>query len=1050
MLGWAAAGQAAVPSAIVDVHFDEPSGLAAANAGTFGGQADLVQDVQYPEFSSNVPNGPMTPDNNAGAVDFGGIGTDEGGRAIDLVGGPDGTLGAFSAFTLTGWVNPRDLTIGWGGNRIVFGLAEPGGAGFDLVHLANGAMRIGINQWPDGANGGGPQSSPGMLKADPQTGADNWVFFAVTYDAARESGNLEYYFGGPAQLAQLDSAHDYKGGNPDNGGVIEYSGSLTIGNFSAIEGARTGTGPANSRCFRGLIDEIKIYDQALTLSDIQRAQLNGKTPTQPVSITQQPVSRTSFVGQRITLQVQANGAAPISYQWQRNGANIPNATESSYTIPAAALSDNGAEFVVKITNAGGTVQSETATVTVVEESGHKVFLSFSDGGATTTNRGNLNGNGVYARTDGFPIATAKTPAGPFAPSDNIAAVDFGSILDGQGGRAIDFTNAFDGTLGSMTGFTVSGWVNSTDLRVGWGGNRIVFGLAEMGGPGLDVVQLPSGALQLGVNQWPDGSPALSSAGMITESPEADAANWVFFAVTYDGTQPFANANFYFGKPDQEAQLDVTADYDRGPILQTGPLTIGNFSNIDLGARNRTGPENDASRCFRGLMDEINVFNRVLTLEEIQALQKAPAYRPAEIIPVVIVEQPRAAAAFEGQGATFNVVFTGSPPVTIQWQRDGQDIPGANESAYSLLSVSMADHGAQFRAKISNSAGSVTSEAATLNVTSVTGTLVSLSFSEGSGASTSNQGDLGGSGAFVQADGFPVFSTQVPAGAFAPANNTSSVDFGIIEEGQGGRAIDFTNPFGDTLGSMSAFTVCGWLNSRDLRAGWGGNRVAFALSTGDGPGFDLVQQADGSLRIGVNQWPDGSGGGGPASTPGMITEDPNAAAGNWVFFAVTYDSAQPFGHVIYYFGRPGEAAIPDLAGDYFDRGPIDSSGRLTIGNFGSVVGARTETGPEGGSRVFRGLIDEVKVFNTALTLEEIQEEQKAPAQIVVVSPRLSVAGQTQAITVSWEVAANFQLQSADTLGSDWTDVTTAPVVTGNQASVTVPITGATRFFRLKTP
>jgi hypothetical protein len=262
-------------------------------------------------------------------------------------------------------------------------------------------------------------------------------------------------------------------------------------------------------------------------------------------------------------------------------------------------------------------------------------------------------------------------------------------------------------------------------------------------------------------------------------------------------------------------------------------------------------------------------------------------------------------------------------------------------------------------------------------------------------------------------------------------------------------VDFINPFDETLGSMTAFTVTGWINCRDLRAGWGGNRLAFALAAPDGPGFDLVQQADGSLRIGVNQWPDGAGGGGPASSPGKVTEDAEVGSGNWVFFAVSYDSAQPFSHVGYYFGSPSTAAELDMTADYFDRGAIQRSGRFTVGNFGAVAGARNELGPNGGSRVFRGLIDEVKVFSKALSLEEIQAAQKAAGSVT--APTLRVAKQTAGLVLSWPSAATFQLQAADTLGAaNWSNVTTAPVVNGAEASVTVPFTGASRFFRLRAP
>lgn len=1046
--------QAALPTPLVNLRLNEASGEAAANTGSLAGSANFVQTDGFPLFTNAVPTGQFAPAGNSGSVDFGNItASGQGGRAIDL--SPtagDGSLGTLTAFTVCGWVNARNLAVGWGGNRIAFALAQPNGPGFDLVQLANGALRIGINQWPDGSGGGGPSSSSGKIKADPQTGATNWVFFAVAYDSSLESGNVKYYFGRPDQLAVLDGAHNYKGG-VDNGGLIEISGMLTLGNFGEVVGARNETGPnGGSRVFRGLIDELRVYDQALDLAQVQQAQLNGATPGVAPSITRQPVAVKAFAGQPVTFNVEVTGTAPFTYQWQRNGVDIPGATSESYTLQAASA-DHDAAFRVKISNAvASNVLSEAVQLQVVPENGHKIFVSFSDGGVTTTNRGNLGGVGAFAQRDGFPAISANVPAGSFAPPDNIAAVDFGVIEGSQGGRAIDFDNSFDNTVGPMTAFTVTGWLNSRDLTEGWGGNRIAFALASPGGPGFDVVQLADGALRIGVNQWPDageGGPR-SSPGMITADPAAPADNWVFFAVTYDSELPFGQVNYYFGKGNQAAQLDSSADYAQGPILRSGPFTIGNFSSVDNGARNGTG-NGGGSRVFRGLIDELNVFNKALSLNEIVAVQKTAAYKPVTAVPANFTSQPQNVTAFQGNRVTFQAGVAGTPPVSIVWKKLSPsgietDLPGATNQTLLLENAALADSGSQFWAVASNSAGSQTSQRATLTVLAETNQKIVLSFTEGSGTVSANQGNLGGSGAFTVRDNYPVFSTQIPAGAFAPTGNSGSVDFGMIEDGQGGRAIDYTNAFGNTLGSMDGFTLTGWLNSRDLRAGGGGNRILFALASPAGPGFDLVQNADGSLQLGVNQWPDGT----PAiSNPGRITEDAEAGAANWVFFAVTYDGTSSSGNVSYYFGSPDQAAELDMTADY-DRGPILTSGPLTVGNFGSVVSARTATGP-GGSRVFRGLMDELKVFNKVLTESEIRNAQKAAVAVAVTPPKLLVSRQGGELVLEWDSTAVFQLQSRAALGSgDWAMETVQPAANGSRKTIRLQPSENTKFYRLIKP
>lgn len=89
----------------------------------------------------------------------------------------------------------------------------------------------------------------------------------------------------------------------------------------------------------------------------------GGTPQPPV-ITAQPANQTVVAGQSATFAVAATGTAPLTYQWQRNGANIAGATSPSYTTPPTVQSDTGSTFLVMVANPGGTVMSAAATLTV--------------------------------------------------------------------------------------------------------------------------------------------------------------------------------------------------------------------------------------------------------------------------------------------------------------------------------------------------------------------------------------------------------------------------------------------------------------------------------------------------------------------------------------------------------------------------------------------------------------------------------------------------------------------------------------------------------------
>jgi hypothetical protein len=88
------------------------------------------------------------------------------------------------------------------------------------------------------------------------------------------------------------------------------------------------------------------------------------TGSQAPSITQHPANRTVSVGQSASFTVAASGAAPLSYQWQRNGSPIGGATSATYTLPSAQLSDSGAQFRAIVSNGAGSATSNVATLTV--------------------------------------------------------------------------------------------------------------------------------------------------------------------------------------------------------------------------------------------------------------------------------------------------------------------------------------------------------------------------------------------------------------------------------------------------------------------------------------------------------------------------------------------------------------------------------------------------------------------------------------------------------------------------------------------------------------
>jgi len=77
-------------------------------------------------------------------------------------------------------------------------------------------------------------------------------------------------------------------------------------------------------------------------------------------------------------------------------------------------------------------------------------------------------------------------------------------------------------------------------------------------------------------------------------------------------------------------------------------------------------------------------------------------------------QPGSQSVYENTLVTFNAVVTGTAPLTYQWRRNGVNISGANSSSYTFVPT-LADTGAVFTLRVSNSVNFVVSNPATLNV-----------------------------------------------------------------------------------------------------------------------------------------------------------------------------------------------------------------------------------------------------------------------------------------------------------------------------------------------
>jgi len=143
-----------------------------------------------------------------------------------------------------------------------------------------------------------------------------------------------------------------------------------------------------------------LYYLARGAGAVYRVSYNSLGP----SIISHPASVTVAPGQPATFTVEASGAAPLSYQWQRAGVNVAGATGTSYTLASPQMSDSGASFRAGISNSSGSTFSNTAVLTVTTNSAPVATIieppdgTLYSGGSTI----NVRGTGTDAEDGTLP------------------------------------------------------------------------------------------------------------------------------------------------------------------------------------------------------------------------------------------------------------------------------------------------------------------------------------------------------------------------------------------------------------------------------------------------------------------------------------------------------------------------------------------------------------------------------------------------------------------------------------------------------------------------
>jgi len=542
---------------------DETSGLTSADSTTPANNGTLTG------FSED--NSEWVPGQIAGALQFGGV------DVQSYVQVPEYPKPDHGAMTVTAWV--------W--NDVQEGLSfavTPQFVGSWGNTSAKQQFRLGLQN--DRLTGFIQTTGGAIVSAADATAFLNksWQQIALVADGANlrvyrngfEAANAPY----TRQLAALEGPLNLTLGN-----LLNDDGSSSIAIPNAFFGKLDDVGLWG----RALAPKeiLAIYQAGLAQKDLSLASAAEVSDVKPTFSSQPQAATELFAGEHFSLSVQASGSAPLSYQWSKDGQIIAGATNKTYAVDPAGVSDSGS-YVVVVSNSAGNITSSPAVVKV---------------NAIDTITAGLVGHWTFDETQGTTLTDSTTNAnhgtlGNF-PDDNSQWVPgrIGGSLAFRGSSTQDYVVVPDYPKPNST-LAISVWV-WTDVRPSdwtmvvndWSGSCGQFHVGLFGG--VDMANFMSTAGCANLHNTREGTPF-------------PVGSWEHVAFVSDGQmlRQYHNGREVF-----------KLAYD-GTIYQP---TVKSFG---IGMKPNADGSGPGAFFWQGKMDDLGIWKRALSPDEITAIYNA--------------------------------------------------------------------------------------------------------------------------------------------------------------------------------------------------------------------------------------------------------------------------------------------------------------------------------------------------------------------------------------------------------------------------------------------
>lgn len=285
-----------------------------------------------------------------------------------------------------------------------------------------------------------------------------------------------------------------------------------------------------------------------------------------------------------------------------------------------------------------------------------------------------------------------------------ASVSGGAVALNGSGAYVDLPN---GIIAGSTDLTIEAWV--TDNGSGNWARICDFGFSTAGegngGTGTNYLFLT-----------PQSGSGSLRVGMVVNSLGGEVTvDWPATPLP-DGVQKHVVFTLSGGTQTARLYVDGTLVGENTSFGYT-PAQLGNTFNNWLG-RSQFG----ADSYFNGSIAEFRIYDGALTAAEVQQDFSAGPEVVLNSGPVSFLSQPQSAAVAELATVTLATTFSGTPPVGIQWRRNGVNIAGATNVSYSF-SAALSNNAAAYSVVLTNlylgTPFSITSSNAVLSVTADT-------------------------------------------------------------------------------------------------------------------------------------------------------------------------------------------------------------------------------------------------------------------------------------------------------------------------------------------